>query len=949
MVDALSSFVGRERELLVLSDAIMRATAGQGSALLVEGEPGIGKSSLARAAAAAAAAAGCRAFSAVCDELSQAFPLLPLLEAFEVDDAAADPGRRAVMRLLHGDATPGQQADVPAATAQVVALVEHACAASPALLIVDDLQWADPSTVTAWSRLARSTRRLPLVLIGTTRPVPHREDVVMLRRVVEPGALLRLGGLGHPESTRLVAGLVGGTPGEHLSRLAQDAAGNPLYLTELIGALRRGGRLVATGEGVEVTENGTPTSLSAAIADRLDFVAAPVRRLLRAAALLGVGFSVADLATVSGRRVADLVPALEEAVVAGVLRDQDGTLAFRHPLIRTALYESIPAAVRAAWHQEAARALAAHGGRVDRVARQMLAACDATEPDGRPVDDGPPDDWTVRWLTDNSRRLLDQAPQAAVPLLRRAVQGTPAGTPPHDTLAARLADALYRVGQADAAATVATCALGHVRSPDALVDLHWTLTQCRALQGRSAESLAVLEAALAAPVLTARHRARLLALTARTHRSLGHVDAADRAATTALAEATAANDRWATAWALAVSILVHGMRGEVQQALPLFQRALAATDGDPDLGDLRLVLQINYAAALGDLDRYSDAVVAAQRARLLADHLGNLLRRAQAHSVLAELLFDIGRWDEVLAELAPGPLTGDLSRDPVVECSDHGIAAAVHFHRGEPHAAGHLRDAQPYAARLGERVIGPFVLARSLDREVAGAPHAALAVLMDSLSDSPEELEETEDLLAAAVRLATTVGDRAAAADVTGRAELLAGHSPVPHHRATALHCRGLLDHDAGVLLRAADGYRGAGRPLLRAQALEAAGVAAADGGDLADGRRHFTEAYALYSGLRAAWDLARTQARFRTYGIRRGPRTPHRRALQGWDSLTPAETTVVALIARGMSNPQIAAQLFLSRRTVQTHVSHILAKLDLRSRTDVAREASLRTLAPLA
>jgi DNA-binding CsgD family transcriptional regulator len=111
--------------------------------------------------------------------------------------------------------------------------------------------------------------------------------------------------------------------------------------------------------------------------------------------------------------------------------------------------------------------------------------------------------------------------------------------------------------------------------------------------------------------------------------------------------------------------------------------------------------------------------------------------------------------------------------------------------------------------------------------------------------------------------------------------------------------------------------------------------------------RVHFTDAFALYTTLGADWDLARTQARFRTYGIRRGPRTQHRRTHRGWDSLTPTELKVAGLVARGMSNPQIANELFLSRRTVQTHVSHILAKLNLTSRTDIAREASVRDLAP--
>src|SRR5437016_675690 len=93
-----------------------------------------------------------------------------------------------------------------------------------------------------------------------------------------------------------------------------------------------------------------------------------------------------------------------------------------------------------------------------------------------------------------------------------------------------------------------------------------------------------------------------------------------------------------------------------------------------------------------------------------------------------------------------------------------------------------------------------------------------------------------------------------------------------------------------------------------------------------------------------ATWDgrrhaLATQQARFRAHGIRRGPRAKHRQARSGWDSLTPAEIKIAALVESGLSNPEIADKLLLSRRTVATHVSHILKKLDVNSRIDIARE----------
>src|SRR5262249_31581014 len=101
-----------------------------------------------------------------------------------------------------------------------------------------------------------------------------------------------------------------------------------------------------------------------------------------------------------------------------------------------------------------------------------------------------------------------------------------------------------------------------------------------------------------------------------------------------------------------------------------------------------------------------------------------------------------------------------------------------------------------------------------------------------------------------------------------------------------------------------------------------------------------------VYGSLGAAADVARLQATFRAHGIRRGPTSKHRQARSGWESLTPTETKIAAFVEEGLSNPGVAARLLLSRRTVATHVSHILKKLDVHSRTDIARESALRTIA---
>src|SRR5262249_24169922 len=247
----------------------------------------------------------------------------------------------------------------------------------------------------------------------------------------------------------LVTRAVGGTPGPRLLALAAGAGGNPLYLTELADALVRGGALAVEDGNIEVTGGRIPGSLSAAIADRLEFLSPPVRDLLQAAALLGTDFSVSELSVVSGRTVNDLLPILDEAIVVGVLRDDGPELAFRHPLIRAALYEGMPVAVRCAWHRDAGRALAAQGAPAERVARQLLPTLESQDAGG------PADEWIVRWLAKSAQQLVGQAPHVAIPLLRWVVAGVPAGVAPHDVLTCRLADALFRVGDMAGGAQVA--------------------------------------------------------------------------------------------------------------------------------------------------------------------------------------------------------------------------------------------------------------------------------------------------------------------------------------------------------------------------------------------------------------------------------------------------------------------------------------------------------------
>jgi DNA-binding CsgD family transcriptional regulator len=135
--------------------------------------------------------------------------------------------------------------------------------------------------------------------------------------------------------------------------------------------------------------------------------------------------------------------------------------------------------------------------------------------------------------------------------------------------------------------------------------------------------------------------------------------------------------------------------------------------------------------------------------------------------------------------------------------------------------------------------------------------------------------------------------------------------------------------------------YAGGPRPLELGLAAEDAGTAYARRGDSDAAAPLLDQALAAYERLDAAREAARAEATLRDLGIRRGRRGPRQRPRFGWDSLTPTEHRVVDLVVEGLSNPQIGERLFISRRTVQTHLAHVFAKLGISSRTQLAAEAT--------
>jgi len=939
-----------------LRELMASAADGRGASVLIAGEPGIGKSTLLSSTLAEAAGRGFLVLRGAPDA-EGGLTLQSVVSAItatgtDIDSQTTDAGptvppdpRQQFPPLRFSLPVTGAHCDPAAAVGAVLAAVERMCAATPVLLAVDDLHRADPDALLLWHRLGRAAPRLPLLLVACSRPTAPSGAPDRLRRalVAEGNVVLRLEPFTPAEVAAMATALLGAPPGAQLRRRLEAAGGNPAFVRDLIESLRRGNGLRIEGRIAESTAEAAagpiPAALVEAVCGRLGPLSADTLDLLRLASLLGEEFTGRELAAVAGLEPSELLCALDEVICAGVLAEHGPRLRFRHALVCQALRHSLRETRRSALHRSAAQALDAAGAPVERVAEQLLTAAALAQ------------GWPAQWLAAKADELTFRAPELAVELFRRAIDHAAPDDPHRLLFEEKLASAMYLLGRSDCA----PAALGLLEyRADPVRRTTWAYMSGIALNrvGRYAQGLdavkdgveALQNAAGSLPAGFAElWSARFTGLRSQLVWSQGQRDEARGLADRALAEGLRLGDPLALFYGTHMKSLLCAGDGDAPGALAWIEQGLAALGERWQLADQRLLMMMNQAVALGRLDRAAEAHAVLGRAQEVAERCGVTRRLAGIVFLSTSLLYLTGRWDESVATARPMIDHADAGRQRSLLAA---VRALILLHRGRAgEAREDLATVQREHGRLDGRLERFPVLASSLSAEADGRAADALAALAPALAgDGRWDSDERHWCLPDLTRLALAAGDGGLARSAAEAAEADADQDAAnTRRRASAQRCRGLLDNDQSLLSAAAEYYRSVDMPLLLAQTLEDSAVVAAALGAADDARRHLEAAAEGYRALGASWDLARADARLREFGIRRGRRTGRTRPDTGWEALTPAEAKVASLVAQGSSNPEIAALLYLSPRTVQTHVSHILTKLGVHSRSEIAREAARR------
>jgi DNA-binding CsgD family transcriptional regulator len=898
----------------------------------VQGAAGIGKTTMIRAACTAATGHGMRTLTARGLSLEQGFSYGIVRQLLEPARAAASPGdwdalldgaARLARRVFDGaDVLEGPQAPeqgVPHATMHgLYWLTANLAAREPLVLAIDDAHWADAPSLRWLSHLAARIDRLPVLLLLATRSGPDQPEVIGELRNYPACASLDLRPLGGAASAALVREWLGAQVSPELCQAAQAATGgNPFLLDALVKAVREQGG--AEPDEVPVLSLG-PQPVADAVARRIGQLGAGAAALARALAVLGRPAPLRYVAALAGLDLVEAAPVTDKLRAADVLA-AGALLEFEHPIVRTAIYDSMPLGMRAMAHTSAAALLAADGADTELVGLHLLRGEPAADPG------------TVEKLRAAAVSAVGRgAPDTAASYLRRALAEPPS--------AGERAGLLLDLGLALASdrdlAAVEALREAVAQASNAGDRANAALRSAGVLgiwghhDGASELALAGLSDPGADPLVEDRLEAELFAnswtstVTAREawDRIRPRLDASARGAS---GNAT----HWHVFSALDATIAARPGSEVMTRFAPVLAGETAGLAGDSPVAVAAMLVLI-WNDELAQARAISDVVMRDARAR------GSMNMIANVCCLRSLILRGLGRLQEAADDGRVG-LDFKLKTSPPLA-----VAWAATFLIEALIRLGRLAEAEEVAAAAEDRRPPDGWIHSIMFIQARGALRVAQRRHKEGLADLRAAGEGWRALGVASPAAAYWRVPAVTAAGALGRRQEAARLATEQLELSRSVGTPATL----GVSLRVAAPFApDPERPLAEAISLLEASAGRYEHGlalaDLGAHRRRAGRRGDARDPLRLALDYAERTGAEQLRGYARaelhavGAR-PRRAALTGPDALTSAERQVATLAAEGLSNRQIAQHLFITQATVETHLRHAFHKLGITSRTDL-------------
>jgi ATP/maltotriose-dependent transcriptional regulator MalT len=944
--------IGRDSQRTALASSAAAASAGNGSIVLLAGEAGVGKTTLARAVLADSGLEVLEGFGV--QEGGSAYgPVVDVLRAIlQSRDGAGvvEPALASHLAVLLPElGAPAPVSDRATLFEAIRWMLELAAARRPLAVFLDDLQWADDATLDLLAALARSLDAQPVLLLAAYRSddVPRGHPIRRLRSELRRNRRLHeiaVEPFDPTETAALLEHVLGAHPAPALRDAILDRTdGVPFFVTELGLALAASDRLRPGPAGIELLEGEAlplPDSVRDAVLLRAAGLDDDARTAIAVAAVSGQTF---DIDTVMA--IANLTEWPDEPVRRGFLVDgAAGQMEFRHALVRDAFYDEIPWLQRRTLHGRVAERLRAgaapspivaehwaHAREPERARRCFLAAADAC--------------CAVHAYHDGARAA------------RRALELWSDGEDEHGRLAAleRLARCAELAGEpGEAVRTWREVADGRRRQGDPLRigEAARRLASALEVQGRWDEALSSREEAAAAfTTAGAPGDAATERLAAAAHlRSAASFRAAIEVLGRARRDARAADRVDLEARIIGLEGNVKVKTGAGQEGMELVRSALTMAL-DRNLTAAAAEIYQRLADSLEHAGDYAAARATYDDAFAYCTASGLEPTAQLCLACLSVVLRQTGEWDRAVS----------LCRDVVAapEASTHARAAAsctlgtILALRGEPRRARALLLEASSLARSIELMPAELLAGWGLAQldHSQGAQQAARERCHWIL----ERWQQSEDRHYAILplRWATTcLAEQGEAAGARACAAALAqiaadaGNADAVSALAHALGETALLDGEAEQAAthfeRAIEPLLAGGAPFERLESERRAAAALIPAGRRDEAVERLVSAYRIARRLRARPAVRTLAASLAELGEAADRRLSRRQAEQlGNEGLTRRELDVVRLLAVGRTNREIAAELFVSPRTVDMHVRNLLRKLDCRSRADAARRAS--------